>query len=689
MNSFLKRSGALACAALTISSLQGETNSAEAVGQLDKYTVSAGPRPLAISEYSSPITVLEAPELSQGPTGTLGSVLDWQPGVNASSFTAGASRPVLRGFAGPRVRILNSGTESIDVSDTSPDHGVAIEPLLTERVEILRGPSTLLYGSAAIGGVVNVVGREIPRQPGTGKVEGAVEVRHDTVSHGETALGYATFGTENWAISLTGLKRDNNDYKIPGDAEKGHHDDHGHGKLENSFVETDSFSGGASWFFTPNNYLGFSYSGYNSLYGVPSHGHDDDHDDDITIDLERKRFDTELQLLDVSDLIDGVRVRFGYTDYKHAELEDDEVEAVFTRKGWELRAEASHTPIGIFDQGIFGAQINDTDLSIDDHHAEVELDSTTRSQAVFISEHIHRDRLHYEFGARVERQTVSAVEDDERRKSYSDVALSVATGIIWDVNETNSLALSLQRSQRHPNSLELYMDGHHLATQQDQIGDEDLGLETAYGVDLTWRTNQAAWNSSVSIFYTYFDDYIFANPTGGQRDDDGNSPGDLGFDPDHALDTYAFTAVDAHFYGFEAEIEFILHRTADTEVRLGFMTDYVRAKNRDSGDNLPRIPPLRVGSHLGLSHGTWDAGLELRYAFSQNKTAPEETSTDGYTELNLSLSKSFLMDGGRALTLFARASNLLDEEIRHHTSFLKDEAPLPGRNFTVGGRFEF
>ncbi|MGZ0707948.1 TonB-dependent receptor [Coraliomargarita sp. W4R53] len=692
---------ALACALLTLNAEDNlETN--EPIYQLKEYIVSAGPMARSIEDYSSPFTSLDNEAIQKAGGSSLGALLDGQPGVTATSFGGGASRPIIRGFDGPRVRILESGLGSLDVSETSPDHAVSVEPLLTDRVEILRGPSTLLYGSSAIGGVVNVMGKEIPRERVDPKgYEGAIETRYDSVSSGETHLGYGTVGGENWAVSVTGLKRNADNYEIAGDAEAFHeeehhdddHDEEEHeeesgDELESSFVETDFYSVGGSWFFGEQNYIGASYSVYNSYYGVPGHEHahehedDDDHDDDheeeeesVAIDLERKRFDLELALFELTDWIEAARFRFGYTDYTHSELEGDETGTVFERDGWELRAEAAHNEWGIINEGLFGIQVSDADFEAKGEEGAAFGPATqTRNQAIFISEHLQHGDWHYELGGRLETQQIDA----DGASDYSDVAMSLAAGIIYSIDARNSLSLSLQRSQRHPTSTELYADGEHIATSQYELGDADLGLETAYGIDLTYRYQGDLWEASASIFYTYFEDYIYA------AESDGTA---LGIDSE--LDVYAYDHVNANFYGFEAEVQHILYRSEESELRVGLMGDYVRAENRDDNDNLPRIPPLRIGGKVQLTHGNWDAGILLRHAFDQYDTAALETDTDGYTELKADLSYTFLLGNGLDLTIFAQADNLLDEEIRHHTSYIKDVAPLPGRNVTIGARLQF
>ena len=688
MNHFFLKSGALVCIALGSAHIINAESSEETVYQLDDYIVSAGPNLRSIRDYAAPVNVVTAQELTRQSGSSLGAVLDWQPGVSSSSFGAGASRPILRGFDGPRVRILDAGLDTMDVSDTSPDHAVTLEPLLTERVEVLRGPSTLLYGSSAIGGAVNVIGKEMPRQRVDPKgYEGALEARRDSVSGGDTLAGYATVGDADWALTITAVDRDADDYEIPGDAQE---EDAEGDTLENSFVETEQYSVGASWFFSEDNRIGFSFSNYQTRYGVPGHGHDDHHaapapaadEEAVVIDLERKRYDMELELVDVNDWIEALRLRLGYTDYEHSEGD-----TVFEREGWELRAEAAHTPWWVIDEGVVGVQFSDVDFSALGSESFTPA-STTKTQALFVSEHIHGDVLHYEFGGRIERTDIS---EDKEQRDYDELAISLAAGATWHIDEANSLALVLQRSQRNPTSTELYAEGPHFATSQYEFGDADLKQETAYGVDLTYRTTHENWQAEVSLFYTYFDDYIFSEELGYETDVNGIGENDLNpdFDDDEALHTYQFDAIDAQFYGIEAQLDYTLIESESNRVLLSLMGDWVHATNQDTGDDLARMPPMRIGSRLSWATGNWDSGVELRYAFEQDNTGPEETSTDDYLKLNLDVNYRLDLGNGITAVLFARAENLLDEEIRHHTSFVKEEAALPGRNFTIGARVEF
>ncbi len=672
--SYLRQRRTLGACALLISA-QAFAQDAEPIFELREFTVSSGPIARDVSEFASPLSIMDEAAIRRQGGDTLGELLSNQPGVSASSFGAGASRPIIRGFDGPRVRILDSGIEAADASDTSPDHAVATEPMLLERVEIIRGPATLLYGSSAIGGVVNVVGKEIPRERVDPKgYEGALETRYDTASEGETFLGYGKAGGEDWAVSVTALTRRTEDYKIPGQADLS--DPAEPGRLENSYVDTDAVSVGGTWFFGERSYFGTAFSRFESKYGVPG--------EPVFIDLERDRFDTEMVVYEPIPWIEAARARFGYTDYTHTEFEGGALEAVFDRESWEFRADASHAEWALADEGVFGFQISESDLVASSDHPFLP-PSTTKTQAVFISEHIHNGAVHYEYGGRLERQdaSTSALPD------YDDVALSLAAGVIWNLDTNQSLSLNLQRSQRHPTSTELFARGPHHATEQYEIGDPSLDLETAYGLDLSYDFHSENWSSTLTIFYTRFDDYIFAQNLGFQTDKDGLVAGDLGFDPTEAKDTYLYTAVDADFWGFEAEIDRVVYASATSRLTIGLLADYVRAENRDANNPLPRIPPMRIGLRADYETGPWAGGVLLRRAFNQDRTDTFETETSGYTELSLNLERGFDLGDGRRLTAFVRADNLLNEDIRHHTSFLKEIAPLPGRSATIGARLEF
>ena len=732
MNTSLLKGAALACVVPSLISLHA-ASSASDVKELEAYTVSAGPVPRLVSDYSKSVTTLTGDEISES-AGTLGDLLDDQVGITSTSFGAGASRPIIRGFDGPRVRIMQAGLEAVDVSNSSPDHAVSFEPLLTDRIEIIRGPGTLLYGSSAIGGIVNVIDSSIPREDwGQEFVAGEFELRYDSVSEGETFLGKATVGDKNWAIRVTGLSRRAEDYDIPGEAELHSDEEHDHdedhddeeeheedeehhdedeehhdeesvfGTLENSAVETDAFSVGGTWFFGDSRFIGASFSTYDSLYGVPghshAHGHEEEHDDEheenedhdeheeghddeeghdedehgeeeeiVNIDLERVRFDLELSVGDLPDFFEAVSARLGYTDYEHTELEGDEIGTVFATESFEARVEALHGEWMGADDGVVGLQWSIADFEAIGEEAFTP-PSETQSFAVFAEERKTVGSFDCEFGARLEHQDI----ETDAASDYSDLAVSLALGAIYDIDDVRSVALSVQRAQRHPTSTELYADGAHLATSQYERGDASLDIETAYSMDIGYRVSSEQWKGGVTAYVTQFDEYIHAENTGLEEDE---------------LPLYQFEGVDALFWGFEAKLDRSFDLSAGVAT-VGVTADYVNAENTDNDESLPRIPPLRLGAKLKYVIENYSFALKVRHAFEQDEIAEYETETAAFTELDFSISYSVPVSENVTLGLFLRGDNLLDEEIRHHTSFIKDLAPQPGRNFQLGARLEF
>ena len=682
--------------------------------ELSDYIVSAGPGLRSIEEFSNPVSIKESTAIRNSGGSTLGEILDWEPGVAATSYAAGANRPVIRGFDGNRVSILSAGLEVVDVSATSPDHGVAMEPMLVDRVEVIRGPSTLLFGGSAIGGAVNIVGREIPKEsPDEIREQGELELeyRYDSVSEGNTAMAVATKSLGDWVFRVIGTTRDLKDYEIPGHAERfdddheedheeddHEEDDHGdedheeegvEGLLENSFVESDNISIGARWFGSETSRIGLSYSRIESLYGVPGHehagGHDDhedeedepddhedeDHEEDeheevVVIDMKRDRFDFDWDLSFDEGLFEEAQLRFGYTDYEHAEVEGDEVGTTFYREAWEFRVEASRAGAGDTSRGVLGAQLNHSDFEATGEEAFID-PSTTTSQAMFITERFGDDNWHHEVGARFEAQQIDPEGD---HNSYSKEAVSIAASTFLSLGEDASLSLALQRSQRHPDATELYAKGAHLATRQYQLGDEGLGLETAHGLDLLYRNDLGLGRLSLSAFYTRFDDFIFSEETGEEIDE---------------LEAFQYVSVDAEFVGAELEFESTLYENGDSRVLGSLMADYVRATNLDSNDPLPRIPPLRIGAKVDYEFGKFSASIMWKHAFEQNRVSEHETKSDAYDILDVEL---VWKSGGR-FEVYCRGSNLLDDEVRNHVSFLKDEAPSPGRGVSLGLRYHF
>ncbi len=690
------------------------------VEDLDPMVVTGNVAPTKSSEVISPVTILTGDDLVRIRSNSLGETLNGSLGIHGTAFGAGASRPVIRGFEGPRVRILESGVESMDVSDTSPDHAVSLEPFFTESIEVVRGPSTLLYGSSAVGGVVNLIDNRIPRDNSIAPVSGGVEGRYHTVSEGYDMMGRFNYTEPNWAIGITGLTRDHKDYDIPGfaesvyqmEAEEAEHDEdedhdegeeHEHeaeeevfGTLENSFVKTETSSVAFSWFPSEGQQVSLGYFMMDSQYGVPGHAHhhhedehgdedhdegehdedEDHHDEDehgdeeeemVTIDLEQRKWDVEGAFTFSEGFLETVNFRFAHSDYIHTEFEGDEEGTVFERTGWEARLEAGHR-FSETVRGVAGIQYIDSDFSAEGFEAFVP-PSETRDFGIFVLEEWTLGDFRPQAGIRWEQRDITANTGQE----YDGSALSYSLGTFIPLGSYWNAGVTFARSERHPTATELFADGPHAATRQYEIGDPNLGKEKSNGVDAVLRHLGEVFSGQVSVFYNQFEDYINLAPTGGEEDE---------------LPVFQFEAVDARFYGAEVQATWHAYHSPESSLDFTALFDMTRAENTTDDVDLPKIPPARLGARGRYSVGGFTVGTTLRYSFEQEDLAPFELPTDAFTEWNADIGYSFIWDGAQ-MTAFIRADNILDEEIRFHTSAIKDLAPRPGRNFSFGFSAQF
>ncbi|MBT8337970.1 MAG: TonB-dependent receptor, partial [Gemmatimonadetes bacterium] len=496
--------------------------SLEAVFHLDEMVVSAGAGATRRSEAYQPASVVTNRELVVLGQATLGETLSREPGVSSTYFGPGASRPVIRGIGGDRVRILEGGVGVGDASSTSPDHAVGIETRTAERIEVIRGPATLLYGSSAVGGVVNVLDGKIAREPPTEVVSGFVEGLAGSVADERTGAASLTATAGRVVLHASGLLRDASDYSIPGFAEAGGGDRAGEsrGRLENSALENRAGSLGLTYV-AQDGFLGVAWTEQRSDYGVPGEGHEEEGDegheeegDPVTIDLDQSRFDVE-GALRFRGPIRNVKARVGVADYGHVELEGEEVGTSFENDFIEGRVESEHE-ISERLRGAVGAQYAARDFRADGDEAFVP-PSETRTFAVFGYEEFEvSERLRLQGGLRVERQTAGQPGDASLDRTDSGVSFS--TGMSWDATDHLSLAASTSRSIKFPNAEELFSNGPHAATRAYEIGNPVLDEEVALGVDLTAHMHGERVRGSTSLFTTSFGDYIHESATGEVRD---------------------------------------------------------------------------------------------------------------------------------------------------------------------------
>ncbi|AKQ53533.1 TonB-dependent receptor domain-containing protein [Bordetella hinzii] len=644
-------------------------------------TVSADPLGLDLNSTALPTTILDGQELVERRQGTLGDTLDGLPGVHADTFGGGASRPVIRGQTAPRVSVLSDGSQLMDASAISPDHATTVEPLLADRIEVLRGPATLRYGGGAIGGVVNVLDKRVPTEKPEGGLAAEAELRGATGTKERAGVFGITGGTDDFVVRVEGLKRRSSDYEVP---------DWPGGKLAGSYSESTQGSIGMSWI-GPRGYVGVAFTHIDSKYGLPGHnheyeschphgdhlhcgghGHDDgeahdhDHGEDGDIPyvrLRSNRVDLRAEYLDPLPGFAKLRFRSGFTDYQHDEIEGGKVGTRFKNEGFDARLELEHKPwMGL--RGVMGVQTAFSDFRADGEEAFLPR-SKTRANGIFLLEEYRLADWRFEAGARQDWQSVSPVGGQEK-SSLSGTSLSAAA--IWDFAPRYSLALSVSRSQRLPSAQELYADGVHLATNTYEIGNAKLDRETSRNIDLTLRKHEGDTTFSLSAFHNRVKNYIYANTLDRFED----------------FRLIEYTQQDAEFTGVEGEIK---HQFTSI-FSAGVFGDYVRGKLTGGQGDLPRIPAARLGARANLKWQQWSGGVEYAYVFRQKDIASYESETPGYSMVNAVVSYRFKAAGAQ-YDVYLRGNNLLDKLAYNHASFLATSAPLPGRSVLLGVRMTY
>ncbi len=629
-----------------------------------------------------PVAVLNGRDLSLRRESTLGETLNSIPGVSSSYFGPNASRPVIRGMDGDRVRIMQNGVGILDASALSPDHAVSIDTLIAEQIDVIRGPATVLYGSGAVGGVVNVVDHRIPKEKLVGII-GRGEARFGGADAERSAAAVIDAGNGTLAIHADAYKRETDDLGIPGFAvSKRKSEDDGtprisRGRLVNSASEGDGGALGASLTFD-SGYVGLSYSAFNSEYGTVA-------EPGVSIVMDSDRWDFSSEARDLGIFINRVKFRIAHTDYKHQEIEGGEVGTIFLNRGMEGTLEAAHGNIGNL-SGVLGLQFQNVRFSALGDEAFVPSTQTV-SQGIYLYEELPIDQLKLSMGGRIDKARVDSAGGGKfgAAQSKDFIPRNLSAGALYSFNENWSLGTNLTHTERAPTQNELFANGPHLATGQFEIGDSSLSPERSNGLDAQLRWKSGKHSFSIGGFYTRFNNFITTFNTGNTVDIDGDP------DPNGELAEAMIDAVSAIFKGFESEAKFRIYESLGS-LDLNLRGDYVRATNRDTGEPLPRISPMRLGFGLDYKLDQFGSRLDVLCGFKQDRTADNELATDGYTLVNATFTYKFKTAfdlKGLGLEAFAKARNLLDEEIREHGSFLKDIAPLGGRSLLFGLRGEF
>jgi iron complex outermembrane receptor protein len=658
------------------------------------------------AESSVAVNILDGESLREAVAATLGETLKQLVGVNSASFGSGVGTPVIRGQSGNRVQVLQGGVSNIDASSVSPDHANSVEAALASRIEVLRGPSTLMYGNGAIGGVVNVITNRIPTMVPSA-LSGLVETRHRTSSDQQSSVVMLEGGVEQFAWHVDASYRENNDTQIDGfainpkvvdidDEEALEELLASKGRVANTSGRADAASVGGSWVFG-GGYAGMNYSESTSQYGIPAgaHGHEEheeghgheEHEEGaeggdaegITIIMEQQRLDFET-LLPLGGWLQELQAKISVADYEHVEIEPNgEVGTRYRSDGVEGRITVTHDGLAGAN-GLTGLQFGQKSFSAVGEESYIPA-TDIESEALFTVQSIDLDAVIYEFGLRAEhqhlRQRVGACD-------RSDMTVSASASGLWRVREDTNILLSLANSQRAPSVEELYSNidqytcrpnaepVEHGATGLLEIGLPAASKEHARNIELSLRRHLGRVRGEVNVFYNDINDYLYLEHT--QTSIGGVEVAQMRQD-------------NAVFRGLEAQLTMPLGRELDASTSLMLFGDYVRAEI-EGGANVPRIPAMRVGFEIEHSHRDWLYKVRVVQVAGQDRVGMGEMRSEGYTLVDFAVDYHRPVTSGE-LTLFGKLSNVLDEQVRNHTSLLKDVAPEPGRGAEVGVRYSF
>ena len=698
--------------------------------ELSTVTVTASPLAGDAESLARPVSVLAGEALDAAKGATLGETIGQLPGVHSASFGSGVGRPVIRGQDGPRVQVLSNGLSTLDASSLSADHATGVEPFLADQIEVLKGPATLLFGSGAMGGAVNLADGRIARELPGRALSGRAELRGGSVNDERTGM-FRLDGVAHgdWVLHVDGLVRNTGDVRIPGPAQRDDdhadhdHDDHGDdparfdGRLGNSAQSTRAGGVGATWL-GQRGYAGLALSTYRSRYGIPpgahvhagdddghdhdghdhddhGHGHDDhdDHDPRVRVDMTSHRAELRAGMHQPIGGLKGVHLRTAWSDYEHFELDDGQAMTRFSNQGVEARLEVVQQPLAGW-EGAFGLQLGNTRFRASGAEAFVP-GTDTRTAGLFVLQQKRFGPVKLELGGRHDR---IRLRPDDGQPGRSIGASSASLAGIWTAMPALDLRFGIDHTERAPAHEELYASGPHIATGAIEIGDNRLQRERGQRVELGLHAHSDRVEFSAALYHTRFADFIYLAGTGVVED---------------GMPARLWTQHDATFSGAEAEATFHLAHGSSGDWDLRLFGDIVRAEldghgQREvqfdvphgshahhhhatlaNGGHLPRIAPARLGADLRWNLGNWRASLGATHHARQDKVAAGESTTAGYTLVNASM--AWRRDGvdGKAWEVFADGRNLTNRLAREHTSQLKDVTVLAGRGVAFGVRAWF
>lgn len=682
--------------------------------QLETIQLQAHPLVQTAADFAVADHVIDQKTLAERST-TIGDAMADELGVYSNQYGSGSSRPVIRGQDGPRVKVLQHASETADVSTLSPDHAITVDPILAKQVEIIRGPSTLLYGAGTVGGLVNVTDQKIPTQMPNNGLEGQVGLRYNTGSDEKLASAGVTAAlSDQFALRIEGSKRKANDYITPNYWVEHHndeagHEDHDHDdqgthldkarRVDNTFAEGQTVNIGGSWIHD-RGFVGVSYSNRQDKYGLPGHSHEyhdchphgnklhcgshdpapqpDPHDEHEHahggpwIDLESHRYDLRAELDQPFAGFDKLRAHASFTDYEHDELEENKVISNFKSKGYDARLELVHKPLAGW-EGVFGTQYSQQKIDltgqVEQHgnhsHETVPMpDTKTQKYSLFGLEHKQFGDVHVELGARVEHQKIDV---DAELKDYSDTGVSASAAANWQFAPNYKLSLTGSHQQRLPLAQELYANGIHFATNTYERGNANLDVEKSNNLELGLHYEADKLDYSLHVYHNWFDNYIYGATT----------------DHKETFRLIDYQQDKAKFYGTEAKLGYQI----SPDYKLSVFGDYVRGEI--DNQNAPRVPAGRLGTKVDANFADgWSGMAEYYRVFKQDKVAYLEQETAGYNMVNVGVAYAGNYANKQDYRVYFKANNLLDDEVYSHASFLSN-IPQVGRNFTVGVEFGF
>ncbi|MEQ1638020.1 MAG: TonB-dependent receptor [Methylococcales bacterium] len=673
----------------------------------------------------------KALQIQQGDT--LGKTLEQELGVSNASFGPGVGLPVVRGLTGSRVRLLQSGIGSHDASSLSPDHAVAIEPLFAEEITVLRGPETIRYGGNAIGGIVDVKDNRIPERLPKQLITGALETRYDTNGEGTNSAFKVDIGKEWLALNVAGFFRSRGDTRIPGQAIDAAFIEQQFGltgvnnvsdTIPNTDNESLGGSVGLSWL-GDKGMAGLSVSHTDNQYGVPkgSHALDPNHLEgglelilpqitdlsgfedvlgtqalfpNIRLDMQQTRYDFKSEWYEPLPGIERIGFRYGLVDYQHVELERGLPFSTFKNDVGEGRVEIDHHGLENL-TGTVGVQWINRDFSalgVETYVPETQQDSL----GFYTTQAYTLDQFEFKLGLRTEQSWIdpnasslklrgSALPATPLPDDLKFQAESASFAIKWALLDQANLTLTLNRGKRSPDIQELLSLGPHLSTRSFDIGNVQLKNETVNMVDLGFDWQAEGLEFRANAYYNQTDDFIYQRNTGFVYEVDTEVIRQRCVSAAECLPMYAYDQRDATFIGYEAEAKATLAKMTQGDVSLKLFSDYVRGTFSE-GD-VPRLPPLRYGAELGFGNEVWNTALRYTRSEAQDRAGLNENATGGFHLLTATADYQLKLGDAVQLSLFAKASNLLNEEMRSSVSFLRNYAPEPGRSFVFGLRATF